>query len=450
MSKLVIEGGKKLQGEVDVAGAKNAALPILAATLLTNKPVILQNVPFLQDVSTMLELTGGMGASFLRNADHSISVDCTHITRYEAPDNLVRSMRASILVLGPLLSRFRTAKVSLPGGCAIGARPVNLHIKGMQQLGATVRVENGYIFASCEQGLHGAEIIFDTVTVTGTENIMMAAVLATGQTIIRNAAQEPEVADLANFLNSMGAKIQGIGTKTIIIDGVKELTGSTYRVMPDRIEAGTLLAAAACTRGHVTLNNIDPSILESVLDKFREVGADITCTANSITLDMQGRRPRAVSFATAPYPDFPTDMQAQLMAVNAVAEGAATVVETIFENRFMHAQELMRMGAEIIVQDNTARINGIDYLRGARVNATDLRASAGLIVAALMAKGTTEVANIHHLDRGYEALEQKLQKLGANIKREESYETSATEEEQGDGGGDSVPASVDNGLRAIG
>ncbi|MFN7096040.1 MAG: UDP-N-acetylglucosamine 1-carboxyvinyltransferase [Gammaproteobacteria bacterium] len=416
MTKLVIEGGRSLQGDVRISGAKNAALPILAASLLASKPVSLQNVPRLNDVSTMIELIGGMGAAITRNGD--LTVDCSNLNRYEAPYELVRSMRASILVLGPLLARFGKAVVSFPGGCAIGSRPVDLHIKGMEALGAEIKVENGNIFASRKKRLQGATIAFETVTVTGTENVMMAAVLAQGQTVIKQAAQEPEVVDLANFLIGMGARIQGAGTDTIVIDGIEELNGCSHRVMPDRIEAGTFLAAAAATRSKITLLDVSPATMQSVLAKFREIGAVITEQENSIIFDMQGKRPNAIDVVTSPYPGFPTDMQAQFIAVNAVANGEASVTETIFENRFMHVQELQRMGAQIRLQGNTAIVTGIEKLHGAPVSATDLRASACLIVAGLAADGTTEVDRIHHLDRGYESIEEKLQQLGASIRRE--------------------------------
>lgn len=417
MTKLVIEGGHPLKGDVYISGAKNAALPILAASLLATKPVTLHRVPQLHDVATMIELIGGMGAVVTRNGN--LTLDCANIVRYEAPYELVRTMRASILVLGSLLARFGQAVVSFPGGCAIGSRPVDLHIKGMQLLGAEVRVDNGYIHAVRTKRLIGTVIPFDTVTVTGTENVMMAAVLAEGQTILQNAAQEPEITDLANFLIALGAKIQGAGTDTIVIDGVEELGGASHTIMPDRIEAGTFLAAAAATRGHVTLHDISPSIMQGVLQKFREAGAIITESEDTISLDMQDKRPQAVDVCTAPYPGFPTDMQAQLIAVNAVAEGEGAITETIFENRFMHVQELQRMGAQIRLQGNTAVVTGIEKLRGAPVTATDLRASASLIVAGLAAEGITEVERIHHLDRGYDSIEEKLKQLGAVIRREE-------------------------------
>lgn len=416
MSKLVIEGGRPLTGDVHISGAKNAALPILAASLLATKPVVLQNVPRLQDVATMIELIGGMGAFITRNGD--LTIDSSQLNRYEAPYELVRSMRASILVLGPLLARFGQAVVSFPGGCAIGSRPVDLHIKGMELLGAEIKVENGNIYATRTKRLKGATIPFEIVSVTGTENVMMAAVLAEGQTIIKNAAQEPEVVDLANFLNTLGAKIQGAGTDTITIDGVSDLMGGNYRVMPDRIEAGTFLAAAAVTKGSITLHDISPAIMQTVLAKFRETGAIIMENENSISFDMQGKRPNAIDVVTSPYPGFPTDMQAQFIAVNAVANGEANITETIFENRFMHVQELQRMGAQIRLQGNTAIVTGIERLHGAPVTATDLRASACLIVAGLAAEGVTQVERIHHLDRGYERIEEKLQQLGALIKRE--------------------------------
>ena len=415
MTELSIAGGRALRGNVRISGAKNAALPILAASLLATKPVILNNVPHLLDVSTMIELIGGMGVQITQN--EKLTIECTGLERYEAPYELVRSMRASVLVLGPLLARFGRAVVSLPGGCAIGSRPVDLHIQGMKALGAEIHVENGNIYATRQRRLQGASISFDTVTVTGTENVMMAAVLAEGQTILHNAAREPEITDLAQFLTALGADIQGAGTETIVINGVNELGGAEYSIMPDRIEAGTFLAAAAATRGEVSLEDINPEIMTTILAALTETGAEIQTTNNSISLNMQGKRPKAVNISTAPYPGFPTDMQAQWMALNALADGESCVTETIFENRFMHVQELQRMGANIRLEGNTAFIAGIPELHGATVTATDLRASACLIVAGLAAQGQTQIERIHHLDRGYEQIEKKLQDLGAAIKR---------------------------------
>ena len=415
MTELSIAGGRALRGNVRISGAKNAALPILAASLLATKPVILNNVPHLLDVSTMIELIGGMGVQITQN--EKLTIECTGLERYEAPYELVRSMRASVLVLGPLLARFGRAVVSLPGGCAIGSRPVDLHIQCMKALGAEIHVENGNIYVTRQRRLQGASISFDTVTVTGTENVMMAAVLAEGQTILHNAAREPEITDLAQFLTALGADIQGAGTETIVINGVNELGGAEYSIMPDRIEAGTFLAAAAATRGEVSLEDINPEIMTTILAALTETGAEIQTTNNSISLNMQGKRPKAVNISTAPYPGFPTDMQAQWMALNALADGESCVTETIFENRFMHVQELQRMGANIRLEGNTAFIAGIPELHGATVTATDLRASACLIVAGLAAQGQTQIERIHHLDRGYEQIEKKLQDLGAAIKR---------------------------------
>jgi UDP-N-acetylglucosamine 1-carboxyvinyltransferase len=429
MDKLLITGGYPLKGEIRISGAKNAALPILAATLLTDVPVTLSNVPHLDDVTTMMELLGGMGTEFMMDERLNIRVDSSHIQSFAAPYELVRTMRASILVLGPLLARYGQAYVSLPGGCAIGSRPVNLHIEGMQAMGAEITVENGYIKASVEGRLKGATILFDTVTVTGTENLMMAAVLASGITVLKNAAREPEVEDLAGFLTVLGAKIQGAGTDTITIEGVENLHGGDYAILPDRIEAGTYLVAAACTSGHIKLKAIQSYLLESVLLKLQEAGALINTSLNTnpntgistgepwIEIDMQGKRPKAVNIRTAPYPAFPTDMQAQFMALNAVAEGTGTITETIFENRFMHVQEMQRMGADIKLEGNTAICQGVAALTGAPVMATDLRASASLVLAGLVAKGNTIVDRIYHIDRGYECIEEKLTQLGAKIQR---------------------------------
>lgn len=418
MDKLNIQGGHPICGEVKISGAKNSALPILAATLLTKDKMHIGNLPHLHDITTMLELLGCMGAQVSVNEDMRVEIDCTHINSHIAPYELVRTMRASILVLGPLLACYGKAEVSLPGGCAIGSRPVDLHIQGMQALGAEVEVIDGYIKASVPNGrLKGGHIIFETVTVTGTENVMMAAALADGTSIIDNAAREPEIVDLANFLNAMGAKVRGAGTDSMEIEGVKALTGCAYDVMPDRIETGTYLVAAAITGGKVKTRNTDPAILEVVLKKLEEAGATITTGEDWIELDMQGKRPKAVNVKTAPHPAFPTDMQAQFVVLNAVGEGSAQVIETIFENRFMHAQELIRMGADIRVEGNTAFIKGKDKLQGAPVMATDLRASASLVLAALVADGETDVNRIYHIDRGYECIEEKFQGLGAKIRR---------------------------------
>lgn len=417
MDKLIINGDICLQGEIRISGAKNAALPIIAASLLTPAPVCIGNIPHLQDVTTIISLLGQMGASLTLDEKSNIEVNASNVNSFYAPYELVRTMRASILVLGPLLSRFGEADVSLPGGCAIGTRPVDQHLKGLQAMGATIKVENGYIKAKTKGRLKGASIIMDIVTVTGTENIMMAAVLAEGQTIIHNAAHEPEVTDLANFLNILGAKISGAGTSTIVIDGVKELSAGSYHVLPDRIETGTYLIAAAITRGKVKLKNTRPDILESVLLKLEETGAHIDTGSDWISLDMRGNRPKAVSISTAPYPAFPTDMQAQFMALNSIAEGTGIVTENVFENRFMHVQELQRMGAKIELKGNTAICTGVEKLQGAPTMATDLRASASLVLAGLAAHGETSIDRIYHIDRGYECIEEKLSQLGARIHR---------------------------------
>lgn len=415
MTRLVIEGGVKLAGDVKISGAKNAALPILAGCLLTTKPVMLKNIPRLHDVSTMIELLGGMGVTITRNGE--LQLDSSTLSEHQAPYELVRSMRASILVLGPLLSHYGEAIVAFPGGCAIGSRPVDLHIKGLELLGATIKVENGYIHATRKQRLKGTTIPFEIVSVTGTENIMMAAVLAEGVTVIKNAAREPEVIDLANFLISMGANIQGAGSETITIVGVEALNGTEYEVMPDRIEAGTFLAAAVATQSKITLHNIALPTMQNIFAKFKEMGALLTEYDKSVTIDMP-HRPKAIDIITAPYPGYPTDMQAQLIAVNSIADGVSTITETIFENRFMHVQELQRMGALIDLQGNSAVVTGIERLHGVPLKATDLRASACLIVAGLAAEGLTHIEHIHHLDRGYEAIELKLKQLGALITRE--------------------------------
>lgn len=418
MDKLSIEGGHRLNGEVRISGAKNSALPILAATLLAEGTMRIGNLPHLHDITTMLELLGCMGVRVAVNEDMSVETDCSQLHSQVAPYDLVRTMRASILVLGPLLARYGQAEVSLPGGCAIGTRPVNLHLLGMEALGAEVEVLDGYIKATVPNGrLKGGNIFFETVTVTGTENVMMAAVLADGISTIENAACEPEVVDLANCLSAMGAKISGIGTSTLVIEGVEKLHGCEFNVLPDRIETGTYLVAAAVTGGRVKCKSTDPLIMEAVLKKLKEAGAEITSGRDWIELDMHGKRPKAVNVRTAPHPAFPTDMQAQFMVLNAIAEGSGTIIETIFENRFMHAQELMRMGADIHIEGNSATVFGKAKLKAAPVMATDLRASASLVIAALVAEGTTDVNRIYHIDRGYECIEEKFQQLGAKIRR---------------------------------
>ena len=418
MDKLIISGGHRLDGEIRISGAKNAALPILAATLLASAPVTVCNLPHLHDITTMIELFGRMGIEPVIDEKLSVEVDPRTIKTLIAPYDLVKTMRASILVLGPMVAHFGQAEVALPGGCAIGSRPVDLHIRGLEALGAVITVEDGYIKAKApEGGLRGGNFFFDVVSVTGTENILMAATLAKGRTTLENAAREPEIVDLANCLIAMGAKIQGAGTDTIIIDGVEKLGGATYHVMPDRIETGTYLVAAAVTGGRVKLKDTDPAILEAVLSKLQEAGAEITTGKDWIELNMHGKRPTAVNVRTAPYPAFPTDMQAQFIAMNALAEGTGTVIETIFENRFMHALEMQRMGAKIQIEGNTAIVTGIPQLKAAPVMATDLRASASLVIAALMAEGDTLIDRIYHIDRGYECIEEKMQLLGAKIRR---------------------------------
>ena len=416
MNKLMINGGGQLAGNVRISGAKNAVLPILAATLLADGPATIENVPHLHDVTTTVELLGCMGVMVSIDEKLSVEVDCSTIENYTAPYHMVKTMRSSILVLGPLLARFGEAEVSLPGGCAIGSRPVDLHIKGLQDMGAEIDVSNGYIHARASR-LKGARLILDIVTVTGTENLMMAAALADGETIIENAAREPEVVDLANFINAMGGKVSGAGTDTITIEGVEQLNGTRYRVLPDRIETGTYLVAAAITGGKIMVKDTQPGLLDAVLDKLKEAGAVIETGSDWISLDMEGRRAKSVNIRTAPYPAFPTDMQAQFAALNTVADGTATIIETVFENRFMHVQELKRMGADIEVEGNTAIIRGIEKLTAAPVMATDLRASASLILAGLVAEGETEVQRIYHIDRGYENIEEKLALLGARIRR---------------------------------
>ena len=416
MDKLLIEGGTALSGNVTISGAKNAALPILAGTLLATELVTVSNVPHLKDVTTMLSLLQMMGVQVTVDDHMCVEIDASNVSSREAPYELVKTMRASILVLGPLLARFGEADVSLPGGCAIGARPVNLHVAGLQAMGADVIVQDGFIKARAER-LQGAHIVFDTVTVTGTENLLMAAVLADGETVLENAAREPEVTDLASFLSGMGAKIEGAGSSTIVVEGVERLGGTSYSVLPDRIETGTYLVAAAMTGGHIRALNTAPETLEAVLIKLKEAGAVIRTGEDWIDIDMQGKRPKSVDIRTAPYPAFPTDMQAQFCAMNAIAEGAGTVTETVFENRFQHLLEMQRMGADIQIEGHTAIIKGAETLNAAPVMATDLRASAGLVLAGLAAKGETLVDRIYHVDRGYERIEEKFRQLGASIRR---------------------------------
>ena len=416
MDKLQIRGGVPLDGEVRISGAKNAALPILAGALLADGPVTIGNIPHLRDVTTMIQLLGRLGARVTLDERMQVEVDPRTTNQTFAPYELVKTMRAAILVLGPLVARYGSADVSLPGGCAIGARPVNIHVAGLQQMGAEVHIENGYIKARAGR-LKGARIVLETVTVTGTENLMMAATLAEGQSILENAAREPEIVDLALFLNSMGARISGHGTDTIVIDGVETLHGTNYQVVPDRIEAGTYLVAGAITGGRVRAKGARAEHLDAVLGKLQESGATVVRGDGYVEVDMRGRRPKAVDIRTAPHPGFPTDMQAQFAALNTVADGVSTIIETIFENRFMHMLEMRRMGAEIRLEGNTAIIKGVPKLTAAPVMATDLRASASLVIAGLVAEGTTEVERIYHIDRGYECIEEKLQGLGAQIRR---------------------------------
>jgi len=418
MDKLKITGGTQLSGELRISGAKNAALPILAATILADIPVNIGNIPHLRDITTTMELLGQMGVKLMIDEKINVEVDASQLNHFEAPYELVKTMRASILVLGPLLSRFGEAHVSLPGGCAIGSRPVDIHLDALEKMGAKIIVENGYIHASVKR-LKGCHLVLDLITVTGTENILMAATLATGTTIIENAAKEPEVTDLANFLNKLGAKITGIGTDILTIEGVDRLGVENlhYDILPDRIETGTYLIAAAITGGYVKLKNTDASLLDAVLEKLREAGAKITIGEDWVSLDMQGKKPKAVSVRTAPYPAFPTDMQAQFTALNLIAEGVGIVTETVFENRFMHIQEMQRMGANLRIESNTVICTGVDKLMGAPVMATDLRASASLVLAALVAEGETLVDRIYHIDRGYDHIEEKLSQLGATIRR---------------------------------
>lgn len=419
MDKLIIEGGAKLNGEVTISGAKNAALPILCAALLAETPLHLSGVAALKDIDTTLKLLDTMGVKVVREAD-KVTLDASEVASFEATYEMVKTMRASILVLGPLLARFGSARVSLPGGCAIGSRPVDLHIKGLQTMGAAIHITHGYIQASTlhlpNRRLQGARYYMDLVTVTGTENLMMAAALAEGTTVLENAAKEPEVVDLAECLNKMGANISGAGTDVITIQGVEKLSGATHHIVCDRIEAGTYMVAAAMVGGEVKLNNVRADLLDAVIEKLREAGAEVSVKGESITVKSDGKL-KAVNIRTAPHPAFPTDMQAQFMAMNAIAEGVSKVTETIFENRFMHVQELQRLGADISIDGNTALVQGVEYLDGATVMATDLRASASLVLAGLVARGETVIERIYHLDRGYEYLEEKLTALGAKVKR---------------------------------
>jgi len=416
MYKLVINGGTPLSGSIKSSGSKNATLPIFFASILAEEPLRLSNTPQLSDVSTTLRLLMDMGSSFVLEEDSSISIDSSNLTNLTAEYELVKTMRASILTLGPMLAKYKKAKISLPGGCAIGTRPVNLHLSALEKMGATVEVKNGYIYASTKE-LIGAEINFDLISVTATENIIMAATLAKGTTTINNAAQEPEVTDLVRCLKKMGAKISGENTSTLIIQGVKHLNGIDYSICPDRIEAGTYLVAAAITGGKIVVNNIEPDSMRSVIGKLIETGADIQTNKNTIKLDMKGKRPQPVDIRTSAYPNFPTDMQAQFMALNAIAEGSSTITETIFENRFMHVPELSRMGANLKLEGNTVVCKGVELLTGANLMATDLRASASLVLAGLAAQGTTTIERVYHLDRGYEMIEEKFKMLGADIER---------------------------------
>jgi UDP-N-acetylglucosamine 1-carboxyvinyltransferase len=416
MQKIVVEGGTRLEGEVRISGAKNAVLPILCATLLADAPVEIGNVPNLFDVKTTLRVLAELGAGVTMDDAFDLSIDPRSVRSHVAPYELVRTMRASVLVLGPLLAKFGAAEVSLPGGCAIGSRPVDLHLKGLRALGAEIAVENGYIVARAER-LRGARHVFDMVSVGATENVLMAAVLAEGRTVLENAAMEPEIVDLADCLNTLGASVSGAGTGRIVVEGVERLHGGRHAVLPDRIETGTFLVAAAMTGGRVTATHARPDTLDAVLDKLREAGADLECGDDHVTLDMGGRRPKAIDVTTAPHPGFPTDMQAQFMAMGCIAGGVGVFNETIFENRFMHVQELQRLGADIRIDGPTAVVRGVERLGGAPVMATDLRASASLVLAGLVAEGETTIDRIYHLDRGYENIERKLSALGANIRR---------------------------------
>ena len=416
MYKLTIQGGTALKGTIKAAGSKNSSLPILFSSILADGPLTLNNTPHLSDISTTLRLLMDMGAEFILESNGALFIDSSKLTNLVADYNLVKTMRASILALGPMLAKYAEAKVSLPGGCAIGSRPVNLHLQALEELGATIEVKNGYIFAKAKK-LIGKNIYFDQVSVTATENIVMAATLAEGTTILHNSAKEPEIYDLCTCLNKMGAKISGIGTSTLTIKGVKHLNGIQYSVCPDRIEVGTYLVAAAITKGSITINNAKAESMKSILDKLTEAGAEITVTNNSITLDMKGKNPKAVNIDTDIYPNFPTDMQAQFTALNSIADGFCSITENIFENRFMHVPELMRMGADLTLEGNTVVCKGVKSLTGAHLTASDLRASASLVLAGLVAKGETTIDRVYHLDRGYETIEEKLRLLGAQIKR---------------------------------
>ena len=417
MDKLIIHGGASLEGEVSISGAKNSALPILSATLLTDQAVTISNVPHLHDITTTIELLGRMGSRITVNERMHIEIDNAQINNFFAPYELVKTMRASILVLGPLLARYGKADVSLPGGCAIGSRPVNIHLQGLIAMGADITTDSGYIRAETKGRLKGSHLTLDIVTVTGTENLMMAATLADGLTIIENAAREPEVKDLANCLNKMGAKISGAGTDHIEIEGVESLHGTEHEILPDRIETGTYLVAAAMTGGTMRLKNTQSILLESVITKLTEAGAKIEIEENAISIDMKGKKPKAVDVHTSPFPGFPTDMQAQFTAMNSIAEGSGIITEAVFENRFMHVHELQRMGADLKLQGNTTITNGVEQLTCAPVMATDLRASASLVLAGLVAEGETVVDRIYHIDRGYETIEEKMSQLGASIRR---------------------------------
>lgn len=418
MDSFIVRGGQPLQGTLIASGSKNAALPIMAATLLSAERCTLHRIPVLRDIATMMTLLSSLGATATRpSSDGALMIDSSAVREFRAPYDLVKTMRASILVLGPLLARFGQAEVSFPGGCAIGSRPVDLHIRALEAMGAEVRVEAGYIVAKAPRGLVGTDFTFETVTVGGTENAVMAAALARGRSTLRNVAREPEIVDLVRFLRAMGARIEGEGTDTLTVDGVEALAGATYEVMPDRIEAGTYLVAAAATRGNVEVEGISPEVLGVVMDKLVLTGADIAVGENWVSLDMKGRRPEAVDIETAPFPGFPTDMQAQFTALNAIAVGQSTVVETVFENRLMQAHEMRRMGAEIEISGESARITGREQLQGAPVMASDLRASASLVIAGLVAEGETRIDRIYHIDRGYENIEGNLQCLGADIRR---------------------------------
>ena len=416
MEKLLIKGGNPLRGTIKCSGAKNAALPMIAATILCKESVVLRNLPFLQDITTMFELLGSMGAQIILNEDMDFTISSNKLSDTEARYELVKTMRASILVLGPLVARYGKARIALPGGCAIGSRPVNFHLDALEQLGAKIELKNGYIEATADR-LQGTRVKFDGITVTGTENIMMAAALAEGTSYLTNVAKEPEIVDLAEMLNAMGANIKGAGTDEIVIEGVEELTGVTFDIPADRIEAGTYLAAAVVTAGDIRIDGINPDRLKKVLEKLAETGAEITCTDDSISLSMNLEKPKPVDITTAPFPEFPTDMQAQFSVISAMADGISNIYENVFENRFMHIQELNRMGCDISVQGNHALVKGVNTLYGAEVMATDLRASASLILAGLCAEGETIVDRIYHIDRGYERIEEKLNYLGANILR---------------------------------